>query len=143
MIINKILAEKGAEVISVSPDSTVAEVAALLDERRIGAVLVMEGGELVGILSERDIVRHLARRGVSVLEAPASELMTRALQTAFPDMTVTEAMTLMTACRIRHLPVLQDGAVAGMISIGDVVKARILQQEHEVDELRAYVGGTH
>ena len=97
--------------------------------------------QLLGIISERDIVRSLAANGGHTLEMTAGQLMTRALQIASPDTTVEEAMHMMTEGRFRHLPVIDHGRVAGLISIGDVVKARIMQQAHEVDSLRAYVAG--
>jgi len=96
---------------------------------------------MLGILSERDIVHALATNGVRALEMTAGQLMTRALKTASPRTTVAEAMTMMTAGRFRHLPVVEHGMLVGLVSIGDVVKARIMQQETEVDGLRAYVSG--
>jgi CBS domain-containing protein len=103
---------------------------------------VMDRAEqLLGIVSERDIVRSLSANGVRTLEMTAGQLMTRALQLATPDTTVGEAMRMMTEGRFRHLPVIDHDRVVGLISIGDVVKARIMQQATEVDSLRAYVAG--
>ena len=114
----------------------------MLADRRIGAVVVLDAAEqLLGIVSERDIVRALSANGPRTLEMTAGQLMTRALRTATPQTSVAEAMTMMTAGRFRHLPVMQGGALVGIISIGDVVKSRIEQQEHEVDSLKAYVSG--
>jgi CBS domain-containing protein len=114
-----------------------------LAEHRIGAVLVVDSaGQLLGIVSERDIVRCLAANGVRTLEMTAGQLMTRALQVAHPDTTVAEAMARMTVGRFRHLPVLDHDTLVGLISIGDVVKARIMEQEDEVDSLKAYVAGS-
>ena len=96
---------------------------------------------MLGIVSERDIVRALANNGATTLSMTAGQLMTRALTTATPATTVNQAMTLMTAGRFRHLPVLDHGRLVGIVSIGDVVKSRILQQEQEVDSLKAYVTG--
>ncbi len=142
MTIAAILKNKGHDVISVGPGQTVSEVAALLGAKRIGAVLVLgQGQDLVGIISERDIVKALARHGASTLDLTVDQLMTRELKTATPQTTVPEAMEMMTTGRFRHLPVLDHGALVGLISIGDVVKTRIMQQEHEVDSLRAYVSG--
>ena len=142
MTVASILKHKGSEIAHVSPADSIAAVSALLARRRIGAVLVLDtAGQLLGIVSERDIVRVLAQQGAATLEMTAAQLMTSSLVTVTPATTVAEAMTLMTASRVRHLPVLQDGALAGLVSIGDIVKTRIEQQAHEVDSLRAYVSG--
>jgi len=142
MTVAAILKHKGQHVVSVNPTVTIAEVAATLSEKRIGAVLVMDASDqLLGIVSERDIVNSLASNGARTLEMTAGQLMTRALKTVTPQTTEIEAMTMMTASRIRHLPVVEDGVLTGLISIGDVVKARIMQQDHEVDSLKAYVAG--
>lgn len=142
MTVAAILKHKGFQIIAVDPTATVTQVAAVLSERRIGAVLVLDRAEqLLGIVSERDIVRSLAANGARTLEMTAGQLMTRTLQVAHPAMTETEAMTLMTAGRFRHLPVIDRDVLVGLISIGDVVKARIMQQDAEVDSLRAYVAG--
>jgi CBS domain-containing protein len=142
MTVAAILKHKGYQVTTVGPTTPIAEVAEVLATHRIGAVLVMDRAEqLLGIVSERDIVRSLAANGGRTLEMTAGQLMTRALQTATPDITVGEAMHMMTEGRFRHLPVLDHGRVVGLISIGDVVKARIMQQAQEVDSLRAYVAG--
>lgn len=142
MTIAAMLRHKGYDVASVRPTVSIAEVARLLSGRRIGAVVVQdEQDHLLGIVSERDIVHALAANGAAALEMTAGQLMTRALRTATPAMTVDQAMTLMTAGRFRHLPVVEHGALLGIVSIGDVVKARIMQQDHEVDSLKAYVAG--
>jgi CBS domain-containing protein len=142
MTVAAILKHKGYEVLSVDPTAPIDAVVALLSERRIGAVLVLDtADQLLGIVSERDIVNSLAANGARTLEMTAGQLMTRALHTVTPQTTEVEAMTIMTASRIRHLPVIEHGALIGMISIGDVVKARIMQQDQEVDSLRAYVAG--
>ncbi len=142
MTVAAVLKHKGSEVASVAPTDTVAAVAALLAERRIGAVPVLDrAGQLVGILSERDLVRSLTRNGARTLEMTAAQLMTQGVHTVTPATTVREAMTLMTQSRIRHLPVMEDGRMVGMVSIGDVVARRLSEQEQEVDSLRAYVSG--
>jgi CBS domain-containing protein len=142
MTVAAILKHKGYQVTTVGPTASIAEVAEVLAKHRIGAALVMDRvDQLLGIISERDIVRSLAANGGHTLEMTAGQLMTRALQIATPDTTVEEAMRMMTEGRFRHLPVVDHGRVAGLISIGDVVKARIMQQTHEVDSLRAYVAG--
>jgi CBS domain-containing protein len=140
--VSSILRYKGNETFSVPPEMTIAQLVQTLDQKRIGAVLVLDqAGGLLGIVSERDIVRSLAAIGARTLEMTAGQLMTRTLTTATPRTTVAEAMLTMTAGRFRHLPVMEDGQLAGLISIGDVVKARIMEQEEEVGNLRAYIAG--
>lgn len=138
-----ILKHKGYQITTIDPTATIARVAEVLAEHRIGAVLVIDrADQLLGIVSERDIVRCLAANGARTLEMTAGQLMTRALQLAHPDTTVAEAMSMMTIGRFRHLPVMDREALVGLISIGDVVKARIMEQENEVDSLKAYVAGS-
>ncbi len=142
MTVAAILKHKGSDVASVPPTATIAEVARLLSARRIGGVVVLDSAkQLLGILTERDIVHALAASGAQALEKTAAQLMTRTITTATPDTTVNQAMALMTQGRFRHLPVLDHGTLAGIVSIGDIVKARIMQQEAEVDSLKAYVAG--
>jgi CBS domain-containing protein len=138
-----ILKHKGYQVSTVDPTQRVAEVTLLLSERRIGAVLVIDNADqMLGIVSERDIVRSLAANGARTLEMTAGQLMTRAVQVARPETTVAEAMQMMTAGRFRHLPVVDHETLVGLISIGDVVKARIMEQDTAVDSLTAYVVGS-
>ena len=138
-----ILKHKGYEVAAVDPDTRVSEIANTLSERRIGAGRVRDrADQMLGIVSERDIVRGLAANGTRTLEMTAGQLMTRTLQVAHLDTTVAEAMRMMTAGRFRHLPVVDHDTLVGLISIGDVVKARIMQQETAVESLTAYVAGT-
>lgn len=138
-----ILKHKGYQVSTVDPTARISEVSQLLSERRIGAVLVMDSTEqMLGIVSERDIVRSLAANGTRTLEMTAGQLMTRAVQVAHPDTTVEQAMQVMTAGRFRHLPVFDHDTLVGVISIGDVVKARIMQQDAAVESLTAYVAGS-
>lgn len=141
MVIASILKTKGNRVISVGPGETVLALARLLLEHRIGAVLVREqDGELLGIISERDIIRGMARHGPGTTGLPASQFMTRDLVTIRPETLVTEALSLMTHRRVRHLPVLDaGGGLIGMVSIGDLVKARIEEAEQEAEELKNYV----
>ena len=138
-----ILKHKGYQVSTVEPTARVSEVAQILAERRIGAVLVLDTAEqMLGIVSERDIVRCLAANAMHTLEMTAGQLMTRAVQVAHPETTVDEAMQVMTAGRFRHLPVIDHGTLIGLISIGDVVKARIMHQDAVVESLTAYVAGS-
>lgn len=142
MTVAAILKHKGTDVARVLPTDRISDVSKLLSDRRIGAVLVLDqADQLMGIVSERDIVHCLASKGSAVLDMTAAQIMTSALRTATPATTVQEAMQMMTAGRFRHLPVLDGGKLAGIVSIGDVVKTRLEQQEHEVDSLKAYVAG--
>jgi CBS domain-containing protein len=139
-MISKILKNKGSEVVSVAPNDTVLAVSRVLTERGIGAALVRDAaGALLGIISERDIVRGMANQGQGTTQLPAEKLMTRDLVTVTPQTPVSEAMELMTRRRVRHLPVLEDGQLRGLVSIGDLVKLRIDEAEHEAAELKAYV----
>lgn len=144
MSVAAILKQKGPDVFSVAPSLAVADLIRQLSARRIGAALVQgPTGQLLGIVSERDVVHAIAREGAAALDLSAADLMTRTVRTATLATTEQQAMELMTEGRFRHLPVLgHDGALVGVISIGDVVKARISQQEHEVNSLRAYVAGS-
>jgi CBS domain-containing protein len=142
MTVASILKHKGCDIVTVDPTRTIAEVVQILTSKKIGAVLVLDSADqLLGIVSERDIVNFLAVHGAATLDMTAGQLMTRDLKTVTRQTTEPEAMTMMTAGRFRHLPVVEDGQLIGLISIGDVVKARIMQTEHEVDSLRAYVAG--
>lgn len=139
-MISSILKGKGKDVVSVAPADTILAVARILTERGIGAALVRDAaGALLGIISERDIVRGMANQGQGTTQLAAERLMTRDLVTITPHTSVVEAMELMTRRRIRHLPVLEDGGLVGLVSIGDLVKARIDEAEHEAAELKAYV----
>lgn len=137
-----ILKHKGAEVVTTTERATVAEVVRLLARRRIGAAPVLgPDGTVVGILSERDVMHALAVMGADALDRPAADLMTRDVRTASPATTVDEAVRAMTEGRFRHMPVLDGPRLVGLVSIGDVVKARMMEQEAEVDGLKAYVTG--
>ncbi len=136
-----ILRHKAGPTITVSPETSLADVASLLSSKRIGAVPVLQGDHLAGIVSERDIIHCLARHGAAALDLHAADAMTRSVQTTTSNTTVEDAMSVMTAGRFRHLPVYDDGHMVGIISIGDVVKARLDEQASEVDTLRAYVVG--
>jgi CBS domain-containing protein len=126
----------------VAPTDRIADVAKLLTRRRIGAVLVQDSAQqLLGIVSERDIVRAIAAHGAEALDKTAAQMMTREVRTAEPAMTVAHAMEVMSEGRFRHLPVVVGGRVLGIVSIGDIVTARLRDQAQEVDTLRAYVAG--
>ncbi len=142
MTIAAILKHKGHEVAHVAPTATIAEVAEQLAARRIGAVVVMDAAhQLLGIVSERDIVNSLAEHGSRTLAMTAAQLMTQNLKTATHATTVAQATEMMTHGRFRHLPVMDGGRLVGIVSIGDIVKARLSQQEQDMDSLKAYVAG--
>jgi CBS domain-containing protein len=142
MLIGQILAAKGAKVVSTRPDATIADVAKLLRREKIGAVVVMEAEALRGIISERDLARGLADHGAKLLEMKVGQLMTRDVVTCTPDAGIDHLMQTMTDGRFRHLPVLKDGKVAGIVSIGDVVKHRLDELEAETHQLQDYIAGT-
>lgn len=141
MTIANILRGKGSQVVSVGPQDDAAAVARTLAQHRIGAVLVRDAqGGVLGILSERDIVRALAGQPEGIARLQADQLMTRVLHTISPETPITAALSMMTDRRVRHLPVLDGaGALVGMVSIGDLVKARIAEAEQEASDLRHYV----
>ena len=139
MTVRSILNTKGHQIMSVAPDAKLAAAVKLLAEKKIGAVLVMDQSRLEGILSERDIVRVLGERGAGVLEEPVSQVMTRKVVTCKETDTVAELMEMMTKGKFRHLPVLENNKVVGLISIGDIVKRRVQEYESEQEALRDYI----
>ena len=140
MTVRTILAAKGRDVISIDPGASLAEAAKLLAEKRIGAVLVLGADRrMVGIISERDIVQALAARGIAVLDEPVSGTMTRKVETCNESETISSIMERMTEGKFRHLPVLEQGRLAGIISIGDVVKHRLREMERESAAMRDYI----
>ena len=139
MTVRAILDSKGHHVLNVEPGAKLGEAIKLLSERRIGAVLVMSQGQIEGILSERDIVRVLGERGAAVMDEPVSSVMTRKVVSCREKDTVSEIMETMTNGKFRHLPVVEDSKVVGLISIGDVVKWRVSEYEREQEGLREYI----
>lgn len=141
MNVSHILKIKGTRVFTTGAGTPVAEAVALLSERNIGALVVTgDDGAVLGIFSERDVIHGLGGRGAVALDAPVSDHMTsRNLVTCTPDTTVDELMERMTERRIRHIPVLSEGRLAGVVSIGDVVKSRISEVEQEAAALREYI----
>lgn len=139
MTVRAILDTKGHNILSVEPDAKMSAAIRLLAERKIGAVLVMSQGRVEGILSERDIVRVLGERGARVLEEPVSAVMTRKVVSCRQSDTVAGIMEMMTLGKFRHLPVIEEGMVVGLISIGDVVKWRVREFENEQEALRDYI----
>ncbi|MBB6259712.1 CBS domain-containing protein [Paenochrobactrum gallinarii] len=140
MTVKSILEKKGRDVISAMPNATLSEVIAMLARHRIGALVICdEAHAILGILSERDVVRMLSAQGQKALDMPVSEVMTKKVETCQEKHTVNQVMEIMTQKRFRHMPVERDGKLEGIISIGDVVKARIEQVEREADEIRNYI----
>ena len=145
MIVRTILKSKAnADVATTVAGQKVGDAAKLLDQRRIGALVVVDDQRtLAGILSERDIVRGLSRHGPAVMDMKVGDLMTADVLTCAPEDTIDSLMSTMTSNRIRHLPVLDGGKLAGIITIGDVVKARLDETTMQVDSLREYVMSAH
>jgi CBS domain-containing protein len=139
MTVKEILDVKGAEVVSVDVRTSVAELGKLLTRKNIGAAVVLDSGRLVGVVSERDIVQALSSRGTETLDWPVSELMRSPVVTCTLTDRVTGLMATMTQKRIRHVPVLADGRLVGIVSIGDVVKHRLKDIEDEAQILRDYI----
>jgi CBS domain-containing protein len=140
MTVKTILSRKGTEVLTIEPTATLAAAVKMLAQRRIGALVVTgPGNRIVGIVSERDIVRVLDAHGTKVLDAPVAEVMTRKVVTCSLSETIAEIMERMTAGKFRHVPVVEQGRLAGIVSIGDVVKARLEDLEREQDALRDYI----
>jgi CBS domain-containing protein len=139
MLVAEILKTKGEVVFTLAPDATVAEAAARLVERQVGALIVCDGDRVAGVLSERDIVRALAREGAAALAQPVSDHMTAEVIYAEPGEGVDVLMGRMTDRRIRHLPVMKDRRLCGVISIGDVVKCQIDDATREAESLKSYI----
>jgi CBS domain-containing protein len=137
------LSAKGAEVYSVSPSDTVFDAIVRMDDKRVGALLVMDDDRLVGILSERDYARKVILMGRSSKETPVAEIMSSPVIVVSPDTPLTECMRIVTERRIRHLPVLDKGRVAGVVSIGDLVRSIITEQAEIIDQLYAYIHGSY
>jgi len=141
MFVGQILGAKGRKVVSTTAEATIADVARLLRRERIGAVVVTEADRLCGIISERDLARGLADYGAELLEMKVGQLMTSEVVTCTPEDGIDHLMHSMTHGRFRHLPVLQDGRMIGIISIGDVVKHRLEELEAETHQLQDYIAG--
>ena len=137
--VHDVLRGKGSDVISVCPTDTVFEALQILAERNIGAVLVLEGSRLVGILSERDYARQVILKGKASKDTPVREIMTTSVVCVHPEYTIEECMALMTDKRFRHLPVLADDRLLGVLSIGDVVKALLDEQAFRIEQLESYI----
>lgn len=139
MTVKAILQTKGSKVLSITGDSSVSDAIALLSEHRIGALPVVSGDQVLGIFSERDVIYCVAREGAAALNRSVSDVMTAPAMTVDSDCAVLSALSLMTRRRIRHLPVVDSGALSGFISIGDLVKHRIEKIEAEAEAMRSYI----
>lgn len=142
MSVRAILKVKGSNVVTVRTDTPAKDAIAMMAREGIGSVVVSDDGEKVaGILSERDIIRALDKKGANLLNLTAGDLMTRSVTTATIDMHILHVLETMTAGRFRHMPVVEDGRLVGMVSIGDAVKARLDILESETTQLKEYIGG--
>jgi CBS domain-containing protein len=140
MTVSIILAAKGRDVVSIEPNATLGSAIALLAEKRIGAAIILgAGGRIAGILSERDIVRALAEHGAAALDEPVSQTMTRNVSTCSENETVASIMERMTEGKFRHVPVVEQGQLVGIVSIGDVVKYRLLEMERDSAAMHEYI----
>jgi CBS domain-containing protein len=140
-LVQQLLDRKGDEVISIVQDASVFDAIKLMADRGVGSLLVMEGDELKGIVTERDYARKVIIKGRSSESTPVADIMTTELVTASPTQSVNDCMNMMSERRIRHLPVVIDGKVAGLISIGDLVQAIISDQQEEIEQLGSYISG--
>jgi CBS domain-containing protein len=140
MNVSQLLGDKGHDVVTVQPHRTLAEAVRTLSEKRIGAVVVTGAdGALVGILSERDIIRAIGKDGAAALDSPVSRAMTGKVVTCRPQTSIDELMEIMTSGRFRHVPVIENSRIAGLVSIGDVVKYRVAEIEAEGRAMRDYI----
>ena len=139
--VRQLLESKPAEIIAISPDAPVIDAIRLMAERRVGALVVMEGARLAGILSERDYARKIVLQGRSSKDTPVRDIMTAEVITVRPEDSSDHCMQVVTDKRIRHLPVMQGGDVIGVLSIGDLVRAVIEEQKQELDQLQRYIAG--
>lgn len=140
-LVKHLLDAKGRKVVSIASDASVFEAIKLMAEKAISSVLIMDGGQLLGILTERDYARKVILNGRSSETTRVSEIMTRDILTTSEDETVNQCMAKMTERKIRHLPVVDDGRVVGMISIGDLVQAIISDQQEAIEHLEHYING--
>lgn len=141
--IAQLLNAKGDQIWSVEPKATIFEALEIMSEKEIGALLVMEDGKLKGIFSERDYARKVILKGKSSKETPVGELMTKKVFYMDPQKSINDCMAMMTAKRIRHVPVIEDNQVMGIVTIGDVVNQIISEQEVTINHLENYITGSH
>ena len=139
--VRQLMRAKGPDVWHIAPDACVIDALRLMADKEVGSLVVLEGEELVGIISERDYARKVILKDKSSLDTPVREIMTQQVISVSPEQSIQDCMALMTHKRVRHLPVLEDGRLVGIISIGDVVKAIISQQEFMIEQLERYIEG--
>ena len=137
--VRQLLDRKGREIFSIAPGAAVLEAIRLMAERHVGALLVMDGEALSGIVSERDYARKVILMGRSSADTPVRDIMTATVITVQPETPVAKCMQIMTERRVRHLPVIESGRVVGMVSIGDLVKAVIAEQQQHIEQLESYI----
>jgi CBS domain-containing protein len=140
--VRQLLQVKGDRICAVTPETTVYRALRVMADNNVGALLVLESTQLIGIFSERDYARKVALRGKSSKDTPISEIMTQKVDCVSPSQSMRECMSLMTDKHIRHLPVMESGQLVGVISIGDVVKAIISDQEFTIEQLESYITGS-
>lgn len=143
MQVSDILSQKGAAIHQIGPDATVFDAISLMSEKNVGALLVMTGGRLQGIISERDYRNKVILKGRMSKQTPVKTIMTRDVFCVTPEETLENCMAIMTSKKIRHLPVMNKDTVVGVISIGDLVKAMIDKQQVEIKNLKHYIAGTY
>jgi CBS domain-containing protein len=137
--VRQLLDRKGREVFSIDPAAAVLDAVRMMADRHVGALLVMQGDKLTGIISERDYARKVILMGRSSADTPVRDIMSTPVLTVQPETTVEKCMQIMTEQRVRHLPVAEGGRVVGMVSIGDLVKAVIAEQQHQIEQLESYI----
>ena len=143
-LVKQLLRSKGSEVVTVTPDTSVYDALQTMAEKNIGALVVVEEDEVVGIISERDYARKVILQGKTSIKVPVQDIMTERVYFVYPENTIEQCMALMTDKRVRHLPVLENDKLAGIVSIGDAVKVIISNQEFIIEQLENYiVGGGH
>jgi CBS domain-containing protein len=140
-LLSQLLSDKGREVHAIAPEASVLDAVRLMADRHIGALMVMDDGALVGVVSERDYARKVVLKGRASTSTAVREIMSAPAISIAPDQTVDDAMRLMTDRRIRHLPVVHGDTVVGVVSIGDLVKSVIADQRHTIEDLRSYIQG--
>ncbi len=138
-----LLEHKGGELWTINPSATVFEAIKLMSEKNVGALPVMEGARLVGIISERDYMSKVMLKGRSSKETPVGDIMTRDVVTVAPDQSVSGCMDIITRHRVRHLPVVEDGRLSGIVSIGDLVRWTIATQRMTIEQLEKYIAGSY
>lgn len=143
MTVATILQAKGRDVVTAISTTSLADITNVLATRKIGAIVVCrDGGDIAGIISERDIVRAIGSKGMDVLNDAVSQHMTPDVKTCTSDCTIDQCMSMMTTGRFRHLPIVEDGKLVGLVSIGDIVKERIVMAEREAEEMRSYISSS-